>query len=505
MCCRSLQRRKFLGAAAGALAAAPAAIAASRRAAAAESDGHGVWAPDAWNPERGFLDVGKKLRVQPVLMYAVAQRREASSWKSWGGIQSEAAAVDEARRIEAELSRIAAQAGFPIEMLPVLKVRTAEDAARARAPARDVTLLYPATGSGGLLRSSVPEEGPAIVFVRHRSGPIYYWYEALSTRYLAPRRRASEAEPPLLGTTTVDDVVVDDPGEILWRLRALRGALGLRGTRIVALGGAWGKYDAEAPRFAAEELGLDIVEVTYESFEPRLAAALSSETKRARAEAWTAQYLSLPGTDLRTERHFVASAFLLYGVIKELLAEHRSQAFTIKDCMRTILPMSRTTACLTLGLLNDEGLLAFCESDFVIIPAGILLRYITGQPVFLHNSTFPHRGIVTCAHCAAPRRMNGVRYEPVKVLTHYESEFGAAPKVEIPEGQEVTFIDPEYATGRWLGFRGRVASNPFYEICRSQQDVEILGDWERLLDEARDSHWIMVYGDHLREAGYAAR
>ena len=47
--------------------------------------------------------------------------------------------------------------------------------------------------------------------------------------------------------------------------------------------------------------------------------------------------------------------------------------------------------------------MAFCESDFVIIPAGVLLHYVAGKPVFLHNSTFPHDGIVTCAHCTAPR------------------------------------------------------------------------------------------------------
>ena len=31
------------------------------------------------------------------------------------------------------------------------------------------------------------------------------------------------------------------------------------------------------------------------------------------------------------------------------------------------------------------------------------------------------------------------------------------------------------------------------------------GDWEKLLYEVRDSHWMMVYGDHLKEVGYAAR
>ena len=90
-------------------------------------------------------------------------------------------------------------------------------------------------------------------------------------------------------------------------------------------------------------------------------------------------------------------------------------------------------------------------------------------------------------------------------MTHYESEYGAAPKVAFAKGQQVTFIDPEYSSGRWVGFTGVVQSNPFYEICRTQQDVEIQGDWRRLLNEVRDSHWMMAYGDYAREVGYAGR
>jgi hypothetical protein len=74
----------------------------------------------------------------------------------------------------------------------------------------------------------------------------------------------------------------------------------------------------------------------------------------------------------------------------------------------------------------------------------------------------------------------------------------------MPIGRQVTFIDPEYSSGRWLGFTGIVKSNPFYEICRSQQDVEIQGDWRKLLNEVRDSHWMMAYGDHLQPLATAA-
>jgi hypothetical protein len=51
---------------------------------------------------------------------------------------------------------------------------------------------------------------------------------------------------------------------------------------------------------------------------------------------------------------------------------------------------------------------------------------------------------------------------------------------------------------------GVVQANPFLPICRSQQDVKIDGDWKKLLNEVRDSHWAMTYGDCLKECGYAA-
>ncbi|MCP4639563.1 MAG: sugar isomerase, partial [bacterium] len=226
----------------------------------------------------------------------------------------------------------------------------------------DVTLVYPATGSGGLLRACFSETGDTVVFVRHRSGPVYYWYEALSVRYLSTEDGPAQDGDEASGVS-VHDVVIDDYADVLWRLRALYGVNNFHGTKIVALGGSWGKYAAEAPALAQKKHGIEIVSVPYSDVEPRIARALGDADLVARAEAWTDAYLSAPGVDLATERHYVVNCFVQYTVFKELMIEHDAPAFTIKECMSTILPMSKTTACLTLSLMNDEGLMAFCESD----------------------------------------------------------------------------------------------------------------------------------------------
>ena len=129
-----------------------------------------------------------------------------------------------------------------------------------------------------------------------------------------------------------------------------------------------------------------------------------------------------------------------------------------------------------MSLLNDDGYLAFCESDFVVIPSGILLHYISGKPVFLNDPTFPHDNVVTLAHCTAPRKMDGKHAEPAKILTHFESDYGAAPKVEMKLGQVCTNLVPDFDCKKWVGFEGKIVGNPFLDICRSQIDVKIQGD-----------------------------
>jgi hypothetical protein len=149
--------------------------------------------------------------------------------------------------------------------------------------------------------------------------------------------------------------------------------------------------------------------------------------------------------------------------------------------------------------------MAFCESDFVVIPSGVLLHYLSGKPVFLSDPTYPHDQLVTLAHCTAPRRMDGEQLEAAKILTHFESDYGAAPKVEMRVGQAVTNLIPDFASRRWVGFRGTIVANPNLDICRSQIDVKIHGGQSQLLQEMRGFHWMTCYGNYLKETGFALK
>jgi L-fucose isomerase-like protein len=301
------------------------------------------------------------------------------------------------------------------------------------------------------------------------------------------------------------DVVVDRTEEVVWRLRALYGVKNTVGSRIVAIGNAdgWGIGHELAPKTAVDDWKLDIRNVSYDDMGKRIQSAMADAARVKRSQEEARAYLKDDGLRLETDGGYVERAFLLRQVFDDLMAEHDAPAITINQCMSTIMPMSQTTACLVLTLINDAGPMAFCESDFVVIPSGILLRHISGKPVFLNDPTYPHDGMVTCAHCTAPRRMDGRHLEDARILTHFESDYGAAPKVEMKKGQVITMIDPDFANHRWLGFRGEIIDNPFLDICRSQVDVTVEGDCDRLVQDMCGFHWMMSYGDYRKELGYA--
>ncbi len=442
----------------------------------------------------------RPLRMQPLLLHSLPQRKEATSWRQWGGLQTEADAETEKTRIRRELDAVRQRVDFAVELLPLKAATTEAQAAAIAAEPHDGLIVYAAGCGEPVLRAATPAGKWNLIFCRHRTGPAYLWYEIVHPRYL--RKAVDDYGQPGM---TVDDVVVDELDDIVWRLRALHGLKNALGKKIVTIGGpgGWGAGGKTAPQRAQELWRLEYIDVPYPQLSERIQKAFADGALVARCRDAAGRYLKDGVTRVDTRREYINRAFVLTEVFRQILAEAGTDAITVHHCMGTIMGASQTTACLPLSLLNDDGYLAFCESDFVVIPSGILLHGISGKPVFLNDPTYPHHGLVTLAHCTAPRRMDGCRCERASLLTHFESDYGAAPKVEMRLGQTVTNLVPDFASARWVGFEGKIVGNPFLDICRSQIDVAIQGDWKRLLAEMKGFHWMTCYGNYLRETGYA--
>ena len=440
------------------------------------------------------------LKVLPILVWDHPKPRPMASWRSWGGIHTPEAAASEVARIKSELAGIAKGADFPVEFAEIASVNNIKQMADSPAvKAADVVIVY---GAGGAVRGCENLGKDVIIFQRHRSGPVYLQYEIVS-----PRLLRQHTDTLAFKNLTFDDVVTDRVDELEWRLRALCGLKNTRGTKILCVGGAggWAQPRGVIPELVKKVWGLDLQTVTYDDLGRLCEEAFADQKAVAFAKRRADAYLGEAGTRLETKRQFVDNCFLLDQVFRGLMAKADASAITILGCMSTIMPKAQTAACLTLSTLNDDGYLAFCESDFVVIPSGLLMGNISGKPVFLNDPTYPHDGVITLAHCTGPRKMNGKIRERARIVTHFESDFGAAPKVEMPKGQVVTNIAPDFKSERWMGLLGTIVDAPFLPICRDQIDVGYDVPDQLVAERMPGFHWMTGYGDYMKELGYALR
>jgi len=459
---------------------------------------------DSGAPTATALPTGEALRVQPVLIYYHAQPQERTSWRSYGAIQNPDQAAAEAKVIGAELSALAGRSEFPLVFEPAITANNEEQVQQAAAAGADALLVYGAGGDWSWPVRLAASGTPNILFLRHRSGAYYLWHEIAHWRFLR-RNEDAMAEPNM----DTGDIVVDDYDEVLWRLRALYALKNARGTKMLAIG-SLAAYSAPAqelgPDHARDVWGYEIDIVPREEFAQRLERARSDEGVMAEVDRQTTEFLARPNITLATDRRFVVNSFAAMHVCRELLREKNAFNFGFDYCIvKEVIGMLDTPPCLVLALANDEGYTAYCHTDLSHTVPGVLLRWISGKPTFVCNTHYPHDGIFTVAHCAAPMRMNGRDYEPTTVMTHYESDNGAATKVTYPKGQVVTVVVPNLHCTQWHGFRGRVADSPSLPACRSQIDIEVDGDWKALVAGMEGFHAQLVYGDYLRETGYALK
>lgn len=448
---------------------------------------------------RQLEEIRRPLRVKPALVNHIPQRRKEISWRGWGGLQSESDVNEELARIDRELKKLASGTDFPVEMQSVARVNSDSKVKKLQNADADALLVYAAGGPTGWYDRLQDSDKRMVWFLRHQSGPVYLWYEIFHPRFLR-----HNSDTVAWDDANVWDAVVDNYDDLEWRLRALCGEVNTAETTIVALGGAggWGQGGEYGPENAKKIWGIDIKSVPHEKLTAEMERVRGDEAMMKKLKKQAKDYVKGAGVEsVDTRDEFIQINFVQQRAMRNLMDRHDACALTVLGCMgygRT----AGSPPCLAFSLINDAGPMAFCESDFAVIPAGILLRHICGKPVMLHNPTLPHDGIMTGAHCTAPRRMSGGKLDPVKLVTHFESDWGAAPKVQFPRGQKVTSLVPSFTSDRWLGVRSTIVGHPFMPICRSQMEMELEGDWVALREQMRGFHWMSCYGDYLREVGY---
>jgi len=135
-----------------------------------------------------------------------------------------------------------------------------------------------------------------------------------------------------------------------------------------------------------------------------------------------------------------------------------------------------------------------------------LMRWIANKPVAFYDPTVNiGEGKLILAHCTSPTRMRGFNEQPFRYIatTHHESNTSVAPKVLYEPGV-VTIAGFSYDLSRLIVIRGEATGPTYLRICRDQIEVKV-SDAAAALEGWQGFHWVMAYGDYVRELELLAR
>lgn len=191
----------------------------------------------------------------------------------------------------------------------------------------------------------------------------------------------------------------------------------LGGSRIGLIGGAssWLISSGIDQAAVSARYGAEFIDINIRELEEEYRATASE-----------------PGQDTAAtySREALADAERMYRALKAICGKYRLTALTVK-CF-DLLDSCRTTSCLALARLSDEGIISGCEGDIPSLWSLIVAHALTGRPAFMANpsSSNPADATVDFAHCTIPISMTSSYTLP----SHFESGIGIGIAGILAEG-----------------------------------------------------------------------
>ena len=161
----------------------------------------------------------------------------------------------------------------------------------------------------------------------------------------------------------------------------------------------------------------------------------------------------------------LSDAAIMYLALASICKEEHLDAVTVK-CF-DLLSSCKTTACLALALLNDNGIIAGCEGDIPSICTMLAVYKALGRPSFMANpaSIDSDNLSIDFAHCTIPT----VMVESCTLPSHFESGIGIGINGELPLGNYTLCKLSGKTLDRSLICNGRLIKGEYLSNrCRTQ-------------------------------------
>ena len=197
----------------------------------------------------------------------------------------------------------------------------------------------------------------------------------------------------------------------------------LHNTRIGCFGLAsdW-LIDSDVNRIVLErKYGISVIDIGLNRLYDEMAEADGGEAwKIAQTCSSNAKSVVEPSND------DMLKAAKAYLAIRKICQEEHLTALTIR-CF-DIVKVFKTTSCLALALLNDEGIVAGCEGDMQSLVTMILAQRLCGEKAFMANPSLLRDDSSMLAHCTLPLSM----CENFTLRSHFETTIGVAIQGDLP-------------------------------------------------------------------------
>ena len=265
----------------------------------------------------------------------------------------------------------------------------------------------------------------------------------------------------------------------------------LNGKRVGVIGKPSGWLIASNVDYASmrERWGVEMVDIPLDEVVKGYEAVTAGEVQDI-----TDEFISKAVGVKEPSRDEVVKAMRLYRSVKGIVERNRLDAFTL-NCF-DLIPTTRTTGCVALALLNQQGIPAGCEGDEQTLLTMLAVQAATGEMTFMANPSkildnAAHEMVF--AHCTIAPAMTD-RYI---VRDHYESLSGVAV-----EG----IFDPMDMTVVKCGGKGmercfiskaqllECTTNP--NMCRTQLHLRLDQPLDYFLERSIGNHHVIVRGDH---------
>jgi len=183
----------------------------------------------------------------------------------------------------------------------------------------------------------------------------------------------------------------------------------------------------------------------------------------------------------------------IYVALKKMAERHSLDALSLR-CFDLVMK-NKTTGCMALSMLTDEGLISGCEGDIPATLTMLWMNAVTGEIPFMANpqDIDADTNSLWIAHCTIGTKL----CTEYSLRSHFESSLGVGIEGQMETGPitlarigDTDLLSTFVSAGTLL----ECGTHP--QRCRTQLKLKLDKDVNYFLEQPLGNHHVLVPGDH---------